>query len=93
MPRPGPMACQVYSRYFARFGEWGQLNLILQGDPIPRDLEENAKRLRRLYLTEVERQEFGERVREQLSPRKKSTVTWVNDAGETCSVEGYLEER
>jgi len=87
------MACQIYSRLYARFGEWGQLNLILQGDPIPKDLEENAKRLRRIFLTESERSEFVERVREQLSPKKKTTVTWTNDRGETCSVEGYLEER
>ena len=93
MARPGPMASRIYSRLYARYGDWGQLALILGEDPIPEDLEENAKRLRRAYLTETERQEFAERVREQLSPREKMTVTWINEAGEVCSVEGHLEEK
>ena len=35
MARPGPMASRIYSRLYARYGDWGQLALILGEDPIP----------------------------------------------------------
>jgi hypothetical protein len=86
------MAKALYAKFYARFGHWGDLGLILGADPIPADLEDNARRLRRVFLTEQERQEFAEKVREQHSPRKKTTLTWVNEHGETVAIEGYVEE-
>lgn len=86
MAEPGPMAKQLYARYFARFGEWGPgLFLILQGDPIPADLVEAGERLRKIW----KRVELERELRDELDPPKPKTVTWVNDSGEVVTIHGY----
>jgi hypothetical protein len=89
MPAPGPMAKALYARYYARFGTWGQLELILQGDPIPKDLMENATRMRRAFLTEQERVEFAEKLRPGPKPKR---VTFTNERGEEVTIDGFEYE-
>jgi hypothetical protein len=86
MGMPGPMAKALYARFYARFGNWGKLDLILQGDPIPKDLMENATRMRRIFLTEQERAEFVEKLRP--APKKKR-VEFTNDSGEKVVIDGF----
>jgi hypothetical protein len=89
MAYPGPETRKLYARYYARFGEWGQLDLILQGDPVPPDLLTAAKRLRAVYLAEEERRQLAE----NLGPKpKRIRVEWVTEDGEQVAVEGYEVE-
>lgn len=89
MSMPGPEAKRIYARYFARFGVWGPgLLLVLNGDPIPADLEANAYRLRKIWL----RVEAEKELRDELNPSNRKTVRWINDAGEEVSLEAYEAE-
>jgi hypothetical protein len=89
MPQPGPWSKKIYALYYARTGSWAPgLLLVLGGDPIPRDLEENARRMRTVFLSE----ELKREMHETESPRKKKTVTWVNDHGEKITLEGFETE-
>jgi hypothetical protein len=91
MAKPGPFAREHYAKFFAVFGHWGSLALILQGDPIPPDLLVAGERLRAIYLRETEKKLA--KMDEEESRKEKTRITWINDLGEECSIEGYLQER
>lgn len=86
MSEPGPLTHKIASRYYARFGEWPPgLILVLGADPIPPDLEEAARRLRKIWL----RVEAEKELRDELNPPARKIVMWTNDAGETITLEGF----
>jgi len=90
MAELGPFLKQHSSRYFAVTGRWPEcLHLVLKGDEIPQDLRENAQRLRAIYLREQDRKSLLEEI-EELG-KVKSTISWTNELGEECLVEGFLQ--
>jgi hypothetical protein len=86
MPQPGPEQKKIAAVYYARFGDWPPgLLLVLRGDPVPHDLQENASRMRRVFLAE----ELKREIAENLNPPKRVRVSWTNDQGEEITIEGY----
>ena len=86
MSEPGPLTKKIAAQFYARFGEWPPgLILVLGADPIPADLEEAARRLRKVWL----RVEAEKELRDELNPPVRKTVTWVNENGETVSISGF----
>jgi hypothetical protein len=86
MAYPGPLTKKIAAQFYARFGEYPPgLILVLGADPIPPDLEEAARRLRKVWL----RVEAEKALRDELNPPKRKTVTWVNEFGETLSISGF----
>jgi hypothetical protein len=79
------MTKSIYARLFALHGHWGELDLILQGDPIPKDLEENGKRLRRAFLAE----QWKRDLQDNLNPPKRKEVRFRNAKGEEIVIDGY----
>lgn len=59
--------------------------MVLGADPIPADLEDAARRLRKVWL----RVEAEKALRDELNPPKRKTVTWVNEHGEMLSISGF----
>ena len=86
MPIPGPESQKLAARYFAITGKWPPgLLLVLDGDPVPVDLQIAGERLRKVWL----RVEAEKALRDELDPPKRKTVTWTNDAGEEITIEAY----
>jgi hypothetical protein len=86
MSMPGPETKKLAARYYARFGQWPPgLILVLGEDPVPSDVVEAAERLRKIWL----RVDLERELRDEIHPPNRKTVTWVNDDGETVSVDGY----
>jgi len=76
MPEPGPFSKRIYAIYYARFGQWAPgLLAVLRGDPIPSDLQENAQRMRKIFLAEQARRDAEEEAR----PKGEVKITWVKE--------------
>jgi len=86
MPEPGPLTKKIAAQFYARFGEYPPgLILVLGTDPIPSDLEEAARRLRKVWL----RVEAEKALRDELDPPQPKTVKWVNEHGDVVSISGF----
>jgi len=86
MPQPGPFTKKIAARYYARFGVYPPgLILVLGADPIPADLEEAARRLRKVW----QRVEAEKELRDELDPPIRKTVRWVNENGDVVSISGF----